>query len=119
MHAFTGSMNFGCLWVCVQCSDGCETLILHDVRSVEFEAILDFVYDGEVRIAQEELAEFFSAAQSLGVKGLVSPGEASVKEKQKDNDDSILVKALLAKRKSEHDRESDDDDGGGGGRSID
>ncbi|XP_050529100.1 protein tramtrack, beta isoform isoform X2 [Daktulosphaira vitifoliae] len=46
-------------------------IILRDVKKKEMEALLSFMYNGEVRINQENLPEFLKTAKSLQVRGLV------------------------------------------------
>lgn len=46
-------------------------IILRDVKKQEMEALLSFMYNGEVRINQEHLPEFLKTARSLQVRGLV------------------------------------------------
>ena len=45
-------------------------IILKDIKMKEMEAILDFIYTGEVNIAQEDLQSFLKVAMRLKVKGL-------------------------------------------------
>ena len=48
-----------------------EPLIyLKGVRMVDLQAVLDFIYYGEVNVAQEELNSFLEVAEELEVKGL-------------------------------------------------
>jgi len=54
---------------------------LKGVKYSELQSILNFMYVGEVNVAQEDLNSFLSAAEELRVKGLTqnSPGEQSMK----------------------------------------
>ncbi|CAG0919561.1 unnamed protein product [Notodromas monacha] len=45
-------------------------VILKDVEFKQLKAILDFMYSGEVNVAQEELQSFLKVAERLKVKGL-------------------------------------------------
>lgn len=45
-------------------------IILRDVAQSEMEALLRFMYHGEVHVGQEQLAEFLKTAQTLQVRGL-------------------------------------------------
>ena len=45
-------------------------LYIRGVKIAILQAILDFLYIGEVRVAQEDLTEFFSIAMDLKIKGL-------------------------------------------------
>jgi len=56
---------------------GHTILYLRGVHSADMQAVLDFMYHGEVSVAQEELNSFLSVAEDLKVKGLT--------QKQSDN----------------------------------
>jgi len=47
-------------------------LYLKGIKGVELEYIIEFLYNGEVNIAQEELNSFLETAQELQVKGLIN-----------------------------------------------
>eukprot|EP00092_Neocalanus_flemingeri_P079648 GFUD01099253.1.p1 GENE.GFUD01099253.1~~GFUD01099253.1.p1 ORF type:complete len:347 (-),score=82.20 GFUD01099253.1:247-1287(-) len=49
---------------------GHSILYLRGVHSADMQAVLDFMYHGEVSVAQEELNSFLSVAEDLKVKGL-------------------------------------------------
>jgi len=51
-------------------SGGHTMLYLRGVHSADMQAVLDFMYHGEVSVAQEELNSFLSVAEDLKVKGL-------------------------------------------------
>jgi len=46
-------------------------VILKDIRESEIRAILEYMYKGEVNVAQDQLAGLLKAAETLKVKGLV------------------------------------------------
>jgi len=53
-------------------------LYMHGVTYLDLVAVLDFMYHGEVNIAQEELNSFLAVAESLRIKGLTqSESQAS------------------------------------------
>jgi hypothetical protein len=56
-------------------------LYLKGVKYTELQSVLNFMYLGEVSVAQEELNSFLSVAEDLKVKGLTqnSPGKGSAK----------------------------------------
>ena len=60
-------------------------LYLKDIKHEDMEAVLDFMYHGEVNIAQTQLSTFLQVARELQVKGLTkygpetSPGAAAAK----------------------------------------
>merc|ERR1711923_614305 len=45
-------------------------LYLKSVRYTDLQAVLNFMYNGEVNVAQEELNSFLAVAEELQVKGL-------------------------------------------------
>jgi len=47
-------------------------LYLKGITGVELEYVIEFLYNGEVNIAQEELTRFLETAQELQVKGLIN-----------------------------------------------
>lgn len=58
---------------------GTPTLYLKGVHKNELTAILNFMYHGEVRVAQDSLNIFLSVAEELQVKGLIeTPNEDSL-----------------------------------------
>jgi len=68
-------------------SQGHTILYLRGVHSADMQAVLDFMYHGEVSVAQEELNSFLSVAEDLKVKGLTqkhsdnsTPSKAQYKE---------------------------------------
>ncbi|XP_063237927.1 uncharacterized protein LOC134539670 [Bacillus rossius redtenbacheri] len=50
-------------------------VVLKDVRYSEMKAILEYMYRGEVNVAQDQLAALLKVAQTLKVKGLVEERE--------------------------------------------
>ena len=65
-------------------------IYLSGVNSANLGFILDYIYEGEVQIYQEELDNFLDAAQKLKIKGLIS--DIKVQEeglKQEKNIDLI------------------------------
>jgi len=51
-------------------SSGHTILYLRGVHAADMQAVLDFMYHGEVSVAQEELNSFLAVAEDLKVKGL-------------------------------------------------
>merc|ERR1719411_1455513 len=45
-------------------------IFLHGVKHEDMEAILDFMYNGEVSVNQDDLRSFLSVAEELRVRGL-------------------------------------------------
>ncbi|KAH1026477.1 hypothetical protein HUJ05_000142 [Dendroctonus ponderosae] len=52
-------------------------VILKDVRISELKAILNYMYHGEVNVAQEQLSDLLKVAETLKVKGLVEERRTS------------------------------------------
>ncbi|KAJ8963861.1 hypothetical protein NQ317_011012 [Molorchus minor] len=57
-------------------------VILKDVKYFEIKAILEYMYRGEVNVAQDQLAALLKVAESLKVKGLVEEKNKGVKEQE-------------------------------------
>lgn len=71
-------------------------LYLKGIRLKELQAVLNFMYHGEVNVAQDSLNNFLAVAEELAVKGLTTdskPGEAA-------GASSVDRKKAVAKRKS-------------------
>merc|ERR1712183_877637 len=56
-------------------------LYLKGVQFTDLQAVLNFMYHGEVNVAQEELNSFLSVAEDLQVKGLTQSNTAAAKPK--------------------------------------
>lgn len=50
-------------------------IVLKDIRSDDLEALLNYMYVGEVNVVQEKLAGLIKAAECLKIKGLAVPDE--------------------------------------------
>ena len=74
-------------------------IVLKDIKSEDLEALLNYMYIGEVNVVQENLAGLIKAAESLRIKGLAVPDEEPVHNKEKTN----------AVRSEQIDRTLDDD----------
>ena len=57
-------------------------IYLKGISKIDLENVLDFLYNGEVNIPQEDLNKFLETAQELQVKGLLRKPENIVDEKQ-------------------------------------
>ena len=67
-------------------------LFLKGLRNSLLVSILDFIYDGEVNIAHEDLNEFLAAAEDLKVKGLSEENKLPAQTKPVENaNEAILV----------------------------
>eukprot|EP00092_Neocalanus_flemingeri_P010522 GFUD01011337.1.p1 GENE.GFUD01011337.1~~GFUD01011337.1.p1 ORF type:complete len:299 (-),score=51.12 GFUD01011337.1:252-1148(-) len=54
---------------------GHPLLYLRGVESTELASVMDFIYQGEVKVPQTELSNFLDVAQDFGVKGLMNIGK--------------------------------------------
>ncbi|KAK7056565.1 hypothetical protein SK128_013801 [Halocaridina rubra] len=80
-------------------------IVLKDIRHDELEALLNYMYVGEVNVLQNELAGLIKAAECLMIKGLAVPDEAPAKESKRSalhRDESPHAK----RRKRDDDRAS-------------
>ncbi|XP_059484575.1 sex determination protein fruitless-like isoform X2 [Neocloeon triangulifer] len=63
------STYFQMLFLEVACSH--PVVVLKDIRYTDMKAILEYMYRGEVNVAQDQLASLLKVAEALKVKGLV------------------------------------------------
>merc|ERR1712083_1277582 len=72
-------------------------LYLKGIRLKELQAVLNFMYHGEVNVAQDSLNNFLAVAEELAVKGLTTDSKPPSKP---TGPDTPAKKAVAAKRKS-------------------
>merc|ERR1739838_615106 len=60
-------------------------IVLKDIRHEDLEALLNYMYVGEVNVLQNELAGLIKAAECLQIKGLAVPDEAPSKDSPKES----------------------------------
>ncbi|XP_076068829.1 uncharacterized protein LOC143041063 isoform X10 [Oratosquilla oratoria] len=60
-------------------------IVLKDIRHEELEALLNYMYIGEVNVLQQELPGLIKAAECLCIKGLAVPDEAPTCKETKDS----------------------------------
>lgn len=72
-------------------------IVLKDISSTDFEALLSYMYLGEVSIRQDKLSSLLKAAESLGIKGLTDSDKKNsikwatkVSEKKSNNSERDL-----------------------------
>jgi len=70
-------------------------LYLKGVRFTDLQAILNFMYHGEVNVAQEDLNSFLAVAEDLKVKGLTQNQDISNENSRKNVCDKSLMKPSL------------------------
>ena len=68
-------------------------LYLKGIRLKELQAVLNFMYHGEVNVAQDSLNNFLAVAEELAVKGLTTDSKPT-------GPDTPAKKAVAAKRKT-------------------
>ena len=68
-------------------------LCLDEVNSIDLQNVLDYVYDGEVKIKQEDLDRFLSVAQKLKLEGLINDGQEEDESKESYNEDQNTASA--------------------------
>jgi len=70
-------------------------LYLKGVRFTDLQAILNFMYHGEVNVAQDDLNSFLAVAEDLKVKGLTQNQDISNENSRKNVCDKSLMKPSL------------------------
>ena len=63
-------------------------IVLKDVQQSELEALLNYMYIGEVNVLQSDLAGLIKAAECLRIKGLAAPDDQDVIHRRKSGDDT-------------------------------
>lgn len=64
-------------------------IVLKDIRKEDLEALLNYMYVGEVNVLQNNLSGLIKAAEGLRIKGLAVPDESPVEESSQDAKRSI------------------------------
>ena len=67
-------------------------IVLKDISSNDFEALLSYMYLGEVNVLQDNLPSLLEASESLGVKGLGISDDNELKNINKIRDKKFKVK---------------------------
>ncbi|XP_045508653.1 uncharacterized protein LOC123704344 isoform X2 [Colias croceus] len=72
-------------------------VLMRDMRFSEMQALVDFMYKGEVNVTQEELPSLLKSAEALQIRGLCSSDPGGLSELKTDNKDyTVASEALLA-----------------------
>jgi len=79
-------------------------LYLKGVRFTDLKSVLNFIYNGEVNVAQEELNTFLSVAEDLRIKGLTQSPSDTDASKQKETTISRPKSPVRDKQSSIHSR---------------
>ena len=66
-------------------------IYLNGVGSKELRQILDYIYDGEVQLFQEELDDFLSTAQKLKIDGLIGETGTGTEQKFKPEENFVNI----------------------------
>jgi len=73
-------------------------LYLKGVKYTDLQSVLNFMYHGEVNVAQEELNSFLSVAEDLRVKGLTQNQGTAASTRQKDQSPPRSSKPRIIER---------------------
>ena len=68
-------------------------IYLKGIKRVELEHVIDFLYNGEANIGQEELNNFLETAQELGLKGLLGNGKDEKERKQEIDIKDVKIRS--------------------------
>ena len=79
-------------------------IYLRGVRMTDLESVLDFMYHGEVNVAQNDLNSFLAVAEDLQIKGLTQQTKDLPKNKGRRSN------AGPAAKRRKQDQDDDDDD---------
>lgn len=96
------SSYFQCLFSELQCRH--PVVVLKDVRYTEIQAILEYMYKGEVSITQEEVEPLLKVAEALKVKGLV--GENNYKGRSPNEYNAISTSSAFGGPPSQQHQQS-------------
>jgi len=64
-------------------------VLLKDVGATELEHLLEFMYNGEVNIAQENLAAFLKTAESLRIRGLAGNSDEQTNDEKVNSEQQV------------------------------
>ena len=86
-------------------------IVLKDIKSEDLEALLDYMYLGEVNVRQSDLATLIKAAECLRVKGLAVPDDEPPPKKTRSGDTQSRRGDTSSSPPAKRKRRSDVDDG--------
>ena len=81
-------------------------IYLSGINSTNLQLIIDYVYEGEVQLFQEQLDSFLAAAQKLQIAGLLS----SRQKEEIDNKDFGMENAYINDVKGEEEEEEEEEE---------
>ncbi|XP_035456123.2 uncharacterized protein LOC118280273 isoform X1 [Spodoptera frugiperda] len=86
-------------------------VLMRDMRFSEMQALVDFMYKGEVNVTQDELPSLLKSAEALQIRGLCSSDTSSLSSElgalgadgaAKERDYTVASDALVANAQREH-----------------
>ncbi|CAH0601986.1 unnamed protein product [Chrysodeixis includens] len=80
-------------------------VLMRDMRFSEMQALVDFMYKGEVNVTQEELPSLLKSAEALQIRGLCSSDTSNLTSelgKQDSKDFTVASEALVANAQREN-----------------
>ena len=77
-------------------------MYLKGIQRFELEKVIDFLYNGETNVAQEELNNFLETAQELQVKGLQNNSDDAEVESKFQNNSDDLTNCVTPESEIEH-----------------
>ncbi|XP_049883804.1 uncharacterized protein LOC126379175 isoform X3 [Pectinophora gossypiella] len=79
-------------------------VLMRDMRFSEMQALVDFMYKGEVNVTQEELPSLLKSAEALQIRGLCSSDNTGLSEytKPENKDYTVASEALVAHAQSQN-----------------
>ena len=86
-------------------------IVLKDIKCEDLEALLDYMYLGEVNVRQSDLATLIKAAECLRVKGLAVPDDEPPPRKSRASEQQIRRGDTSSSPPAKRKRRSDVDDG--------
>lgn len=89
-------------------------IILHEYEEWEIQALVDFMYKGEISIDQEQLSALIKAADSLQIRGLAPQDAPEVSSSHPPTPTSTIIDTPHDDSAGEDDEDGDEDMGPGG-----
>jgi len=74
-------------------------IVLRDIRYTDLHSLLQFMYNGEVNVHQDQLNSFLKAAESLKIRGLTDNEESDTQQQESKPDPVIPTASSSIKKK--------------------
>lgn len=71
-------------------------VVFRNVRFYDLRALIDFIYQGEVNVMQDQLASFLATAKLLEVKGLTDNNFGSTDDGHGNQDSEVSTNYLFS-----------------------